>query len=301
MAPAATMAIVSSALFARRLASHYYGTSRVEDPHWFLGVMLELIGTFFNLLGKQAFRQGALSGKWWWVPLGFVGWYILYPICDVLALNYAPSSLVFAVDGIIVVWNVLLAPQTLGEPVTVARLTAAALITLGTFGVGGFGSHTELTKTLAAYNYAFSRPSAAVYFALIIPIAAGLWFLRKRYELGTISHGFMTGAPARELHERRRFPTPCPRSLPAMPPPRPLFTAPPLRSTGVLAGWFGGCGIFQKAAITLITHDSDHAFKSGWLYLYSGCALVALLIGVVLIMDGFKRCVPPAGSGGGGG
>lgn len=162
-----------------------------SDNLWYLGVSLELMGTFLNVLGKHAIRRGALHKLWWWYVLGMLGWVILYPVFNILALNYAPTNIVFSVDGIIVVWNVLLAPCTLGEAVTFQRMTASFIITIGTIGAGVFGSHSDIDSTSEEYVRAYSSASATVYYVLLVVVAFTGYLLLQR-STGML-HGFWTG------------------------------------------------------------------------------------------------------------
>jgi len=171
-----------------------------------------------------------------------------YPACDFLALTLAPASLVFAVDGMIVVWNVLFAPYTLGEPVTVSRLTGAAMITLGTFGVGGFGAHSEVYPSLAAYNDAFATPGGIVYFSLLPTVALLLAAMVLRQQPASRARGFWMA---------------------------------------LLAGWFGGCGICQKAGTIVFTNDPEHAWP--WAFIYLGVAFACMLVAVVLLALTLRR------------
>jgi len=223
------------------------------DTHWYAGVLLELTGTLFNVLSKHAFRHAAVTGIWWWYLAGFAGWYLVYPALDILALNFASTSVVFAVDGMIVVWNIFLAPWTLSEPVTVARLTAAATITLGTIGAGAFGSHSEPEQTAESYFKAFSSDTAIAYFVSLPIVAVGIYLIRERYAKGTRKHGFWTG---------------------------------------VLGGWFGGCGIFQKAALVFIKQDLSVTANALGLAAFSILAFVCLGIGVLIFAIGLRRCRP---------
>ena len=163
------------------------------DKLWYVGLLLELTGTTFNIAGKQCLRQATLSGNKWWVLLGVLSFLVVYPCFNVLALSLAPSTVVFATDGMIVVWNILSAPYTLGEPVTVARLTAAALIICGTVGAGAFGIHTEAKMTSEIYLAMFSTGSAIAYFSILLIVALVLYLVKRRFKPETVAGGMWTG------------------------------------------------------------------------------------------------------------
>ena len=188
MAPLAGLTLLT---VGRRLAT------RSNDPQWYLGLVLELIGTLVNLLGKQSLRYASITGQRRFIALGFVLWALLYPACDLTALHYAPSSVVAAIDGMIVVWNIFAAPYTLGEPVTTSRLTAAAVITVGTVGAGLFGSHSETNDTAAAYLEQWSKPGAIVYYFVLVSVAVTAWLMSRRTPPTTLASGFWQGARQR--------------------------------------------------------------------------------------------------------
>lgn len=67
----------------------------------------------------------------------------------------------------VVVWNVLLAPYTLKERLTPARLKGTALICVGTITVGLFGNHTDVERSVREYYDLFTRPEAIAYYAFL--------------------------------------------------------------------------------------------------------------------------------------
>ena len=83
----------------------------------------------------------------------------------------------------VVVWNVLLAPCTLGERLTQSRMTGALLICIGTICVGLFGNHTETERSVDEYLRLFARPAAVAYYVLF-----GVW-------TAVCIHYWRTGSP----------------------------------------------------------------------------------------------------------
>ena len=84
------------------------------------------------------------------------------PPLDSYALTMAPVSVISTCAGLAVVWNVVLAPCTLGEQLTQVRVGAATAIVLGTLSMGVFGPHAEV------------RYSTEQYLGLICGVAATL-------------------------------------------------------------------------------------------------------------------------------
>lgn len=95
------------------------------------------------------------------------------------AYSFAAQSIIAACAGLTVVWNVLLAPCTLGEILTMPRMIAAALICAGVVGVGVFGSHVEIERSPNEYLALFTRPAALCYYAgyaLWAAVSLGLYW-----------------------------------------------------------------------------------------------------------------------------
>ena len=111
---------------------------------WVLGVGLDAVATLTGTVGKQLLRYAATTRNPWYYPLGLFFTGIIDPIFDAAAYSFAAASIVTACAGLVIVWNVLLAPYTLGEPLTPSRKWAAALICVGTVLTGLFGNHVEV-------------------------------------------------------------------------------------------------------------------------------------------------------------
>jgi drug/metabolite transporter (DMT)-like permease len=150
--------------------------------YWALGICLELTGTLLNASGKQSIKYALLTRRHAYWVLGVLLFSVLYPFLDILALNFAPASLVFSFDGMIVVWNVLLAPYTLGEPVTRSKLTAALVVTTGTICAGAFGSKAESVQTPEGYLLLLGTPSAIAFYVIYVALSLSGLFLARSIE-----------------------------------------------------------------------------------------------------------------------
>ena len=132
---------------------------------WPIGLLLDAVATLAGTGGKQLLRHAALTGKHRYYALGLILTAVIDPIFDVAAYTYAAQSIIAAAAGLVVVWNVLLAPYTLGEALTRERKLGSALIFAGTLLVGVSGSHAEVERTPAQYLSLFARPEACAYYA----------------------------------------------------------------------------------------------------------------------------------------
>ena len=136
-----------------------------EQSLWWVGLCLDAVATLAGTCGKQLLRYAAVTGNPWFYPLGLLLTAIVDPFFDLAAYSFTAQSIVAAASGLVVVWNVLLAPCTLGEALTRSRAIGALLICVGTVCVGLFGNHAEVDRQGAEYLTLFTRPPAAAYYA----------------------------------------------------------------------------------------------------------------------------------------
>jgi len=153
---------------------------------WYVGLLIQVGAMLCGCLGKQCWRLAALAAPG---PVCQVVWrsprsIILYlcgglltlgePPLETCSLTFAPASIIAASSGLAIVWNVVLAPCTLGEKLTSIRLGAAATIVLGTCLVGVFGPHDEITRTSEEYIALLAQPSAIIYYSLLFLAIVGI-------------------------------------------------------------------------------------------------------------------------------
>mmetsp|Transcript_16168 Transcript_16168/g.36921 ORF Transcript_16168/g.36921 Transcript_16168/m.36921 type:complete len:259 (+) Transcript_16168:1-777(+) len=94
--------------------------------------------------------------------------------------------------GLVVVWNVLLAPFTLGEVLTPTRKWGALLVVIGTACAGFFGNHSAHDLSVDEYLRVFSRPLAVLYYVCFAVISAScVYFLKHGSHY---AKGFAAGA-----------------------------------------------------------------------------------------------------------
>ena len=141
---------------------------------WIIGVGLDAVATLTGTIGKQLLRYAAIKRNIVYYPIGLFFTAFIDPAFDAAAYSYAAASIITACAGLVIVWNVLLAPCTLGEPLTPERKLSAFLICVGTILTGVFGSHEEPELTLQQYLALFSRPAACAYYVLLVVVILAL-------------------------------------------------------------------------------------------------------------------------------
>ena len=140
-------------------------SSTAEAELWWLGLLLEAIGTLFCAAGKICWRYAATSTNNWYYCAGAVLTMGLYPMLDSLAYSFASQSLLGVSSGLVVLWNTALAPPLLGERLTVSRATGAAVVVVGTVCVALSGSHGNMTeRSPAQLIRLLLSPSACLYY-----------------------------------------------------------------------------------------------------------------------------------------
>lgn len=164
----------------------------VHNDLWFVGVLLDAVATLAGTGGKQLLRYAAVKNNPWYYPLGLVCTAMIDPAFDLAAYSFAAQSIIAPMAGMVVVWNIAIAPCTLGEVLTPSRKYGALLIIIGTFFVGWFGNHNDKKLTVDDYLALFSRPVAILYylaFAVWSAVCAYYW----RHGTPFVS-GFYVGA-----------------------------------------------------------------------------------------------------------
>ena len=135
-----------------------------HNPMWFVGVLLDAVATLAGTGGKQLLRFAVVKNNPWYYPLGLVCTACIDPFFDLLAYKFAAQSIIAPMAGMVVVWNIAIAPCTLGEKLTRSRKLGAFLIIAGTACVGVFGNHNEVERSVEEYIELFARPTAVVYY-----------------------------------------------------------------------------------------------------------------------------------------
>ena len=135
-----------------------------QANYWWVGIILDLIATLAGTVGKQLLRYAVVAKDMRAYPVGLLCTAVVDPAFDLTAYSFAAQSIIAPCAGMVVVWNVLLAPYTLKERLTASRLMGAALVCVGTVIMGLCGNHTDVERSVTEYLELFSRPAAVVYY-----------------------------------------------------------------------------------------------------------------------------------------
>ena len=101
------------------LAIEFFATLDSRDNRmvdkWIIGVLLDCVATLAGAAGKQLLRFAAVKQTPCYYVLGLCLTAVIDPAFDLVAYSYAAQSIIASMAGMVIVWNVLLAPITLGE------------------------------------------------------------------------------------------------------------------------------------------------------------------------------------------
>jgi len=120
-----------------------------------VGILLEIFASFFSTFGKELFRLAAKRAEPQLPPDGASSKRALWPIyaaaagCAMIispamegaAYAFTAQSILSACAGMVLLWNIVLAPVLLQEKITLARFGSALVIVIGTMGVVISGNH----------------------------------------------------------------------------------------------------------------------------------------------------------------
>ncbi len=163
-----------------------------DNPLWYIGVLLDAVATLAGTGGKQLLRFAVITKNPWYYPLGLVCTAMIDPAFDIAAYGFAAQSIIAPMAGMVVVWNIIIAPFTLGERLTRPRAAGAVLIILGTLCVGLFGNHHEHKRSVDDYLTLFSSGLAITYYLVFAAWSAACSYY---YVRGTpFVSGFAIGA-----------------------------------------------------------------------------------------------------------
>ncbi|CAL1134054.1 unnamed protein product [Cladocopium goreaui] len=124
----------------------------------FIGVALILFKTLVIICGLQLLRYAVLVDQRERLKFRLLGLSMamaIGPLAEVSAYAFAPQSLLAPLDGFDVIWNILLAPYTLGESITSAKVMGTGLVFAGAVSAPMFGPHHKPPETMYSLRNKF--------------------------------------------------------------------------------------------------------------------------------------------------
>ena len=169
-------------------------TSTSPDATWWVGILLEIFASFSSTLGKELFRLAAMRSQLtpitpngarppgrpvWSYYVAAVGCaMLLSPAMDGAAYAFTAQSILSACAGLVLLWNILLAPVLLDEKITLSRFGSAVVIVLGTVGVGLSGNHREQRMfDSGQWGRILTRGLACAYYLMLLGWIVICWYL----------------------------------------------------------------------------------------------------------------------------
>lgn len=125
---------------------------------------------------------------------GFSMSMVLSPIAEVTSYAFAPSSLLAPINGFDVVWNILLAPYTLGEKATRGKIIGTCLVFFGSTWTTSFGRQVKQPATMDGLKHIFLSWSFGGYAFVHLLIFLCSWaFLRSKQDVCGFQYDSLRG------------------------------------------------------------------------------------------------------------
>lgn len=155
------------------------------------GIILEIIACLSGIGGKQLLRYSHVNDSNIAYAIGIFMQVAVGPASDFSAYAFAPQSVLIPFAGLDVVLNTLIAPFTLGEPVTPRRLAGTVLVSVGTVVAVVFGPHDDVSYSAAELPAVYLGAQALSYYISFIA-----WAMICRHMLRStpVFRGFALGA-----------------------------------------------------------------------------------------------------------
>lgn len=118
------------------------------------------------------------------------------PIAEVSAYAFAPQSLLAPLNGFDLVWNVMLAPYTLGEHVNKRKVLGTLIVFVGAIVAPIFGPHNAASVTLDDLRRNFFSFRFLLYVAVSLLLTASALVELKRRNNKDIVRGLLIGVGA---------------------------------------------------------------------------------------------------------
>jgi len=171
-----------------------------------IGAGLILLKTFVIIFGLQLLRYATLvepRRKWKFKILGLSMAMAIGPLMELSAYGCAPQTLLAPLDGFDVIWNILLAPYTLGETLSTSKVVGSGFVFAGAVSAPMFGPQNKSPENIEDLRTKFvSRSflgwvlvciSLALFAGLTIPPKNGARPPARRGLLLAMAGGFLAG------------------------------------------------------------------------------------------------------------
>jgi len=149
-----------------------------------IGAALMLSKTIVIVVGLQLLSYSARQSSRRAIKCKIAGFalaMVVGPVAEVCAYSFAPQSMLAPLNGFDVVWNICLAPFTLGEHASRMRMLGTALVFVGSTVSPIFGPHVEKLETLEALRSTYLSLNFLEYAAIcILFFFAGVATLYRR-------------------------------------------------------------------------------------------------------------------------
>lgn len=168
-----------------------------EDDAVIFGCLVMVLKTLVIVSGMQLMRYGRDDGTGG-LPkiraLGMLLALLIGPIMEASAYAFAPQSLLAPINGLDVIWNILLSPFLLNESLTGSRIAGTILVFLGSVLAPIAGPHDTSALDLNRLNQIFMSSSFLIYLIVCTSLAAfGLAELQRRQRHGSDSPDVIRG------------------------------------------------------------------------------------------------------------
>jgi len=115
---------------------------------------------------------------------GFCMSMVLAPVAEVTSYAFAPQSLLAPINGFDVVWNICLAPYTLGETLSRGKIWGTGLVFLGSTWTTSFGRQSKTPASMESLKHTFLSWSFSGYMTVhVIILIFSLLILRSKQDV----------------------------------------------------------------------------------------------------------------------
>eukprot|EP00935_MAST-01C_sp_MAST-1C-sp1_P001897 g1897.t1 len=240
---------------------------------WYVGVIISILGSTCNCTGqniqKYAQNRPDAAGKeytrlWrWWIGLSFV---IVGSCGDIVALLFAPQSVVMPVGALTLVLNIAIAHFIMGESFDKNDMMATVLIVIGACNVavayGVLGENQVREFSLNDLMEMYRKWMMLLYMVGVAGIISSLFWVLRRCEVRArlVFEGTPVD-PASQLHRWH-----------------------PICYAG-MSGIFGSCSVLMAASMMQLiktTFRGENQFKS-----YEGYLILVLMVAFIALQTHF--------------